>query len=154
MNILFVCLGNICRSPAAHAVFLQQIKQHNLSSCLQVDSAGTGNWHIGEPPDKRAIKAGAQYGYDLSPLRARQISTEDFYQFDLILAMDKQNLSDLQPLKPVDSQANIELFLNYSKRPEQEVPDPYYGDAEGFTQMFELIIEACEHIIAKQKTQN
>ncbi len=153
MNILFVCLGNICRSVSAQAVCAHQLEIAQLTQ-IKTDSAGTGHWHIGEPPDKRAIKVGAQYGYDLSPLRARQISTEDFYQFDLILAMDKQNLSDLQQLKPMDSQANIELFLDYSQNQKQDVPDPYYGDAEGFTQMFELIIEACEHIIAKQKTQN
>lgn len=147
MKVLFVCLGNICRSPTAEAVFRSYLKQHKLESQVTVDSAGTGDWHVGHSPDKRAILKGKQRGYDLSRLKARQASEDDFAQFDYILAMDKQNLIDLQSLMPTDSQINPELFLNYAGLEQAEVPDPYFGGDKGFDEVIDLVEKACEGLI-------
>lgn len=130
-SILFVCLGNICRSPSAQAIMATL-----TPSCIFLDSAGTSTHHIGEPPDKRAIAVGKQFGVDLSPLRARQLGVQDFYDFDVIFAMDKQNLADIQKLAPKDATAAIRLFDEFDQA---NVADPYYGDIGDFEQMFKHI---------------
>lgn len=147
MKVLFVCLGNICRSPTAEAVLRALLERHDLASNIQVDSAGTGDWHIGHPPDERAIAKGRDRGYDLSALRARQVSIEDFNQFDYILAMDKQNLANLQKLMPANAQVHPQLLLDYAGMSNAEVPDPYFGGEDGFDEVVDLVEQACEGLI-------
>ena len=148
-RILFVCLGNICRSPTAEGVFCQRALVAGLPA-LQIDSAGTAGWHIGKAPDPRTIRAAAQRGYDLAPLRARQVAQDDFHQFDFILAMDRNNLADLQAIRPSRSVAELGLFLDYASAfSEREVPDPYYGGDQGFEQVLDLIENASDGLIAR-----
>lgn len=142
VRVLFVCLGNICRSPTAEGVFRAQVKKAGLDDRIEIDSAGTGAWHVGNPPDKRATAAAAARGYDLSPLRARQAVSEDFEQFDYVLAMDEDNLHNLKRLKQ-GGKASPELFLEaYGSLSAREVPDPYYGGDEGFELVLDLIEDA------------
>jgi low molecular weight protein-tyrosine phosphatase len=147
VNVLFVCLGNICRSPTAHAVFQQLVDASRLHDVITVDSAGTGDWHIGKAPDQRSTAAGALRGYDLSVLRARQVSALDFRRYHYILAMDLQNLRDLQQLRPADYGGELALFLNYGQSNEREVPDPYYGEGDGFEQVLDLVENAAAGLL-------
>jgi protein-tyrosine phosphatase len=143
-NILFVCLGNICRSPLAEGIALHLIKQHNLN--ISVDSAGTADYHIGQAPDIRTIKNAKTHGVDLSSLRARQFSVNDFNEFDIIYAMDKSNLNYILSLAQNQKQKNkVCLFLNavYLTQEDLEVPDPYYGDEKKFEEVFQLVHTAC-----------
>lgn len=147
-KVLFVCLGNICRSPTAHAVFESLVRNEALEGQIEVDSAGTGDWHIGHAPDKRASAAAAQRGYDMSTLRARQFCAEDFERFDYILAMDENNLADMQALAPASHRAQVKLFLDYSARfSEREVPDPYYGGDAGFEHVLDLVEDASRGLL-------
>lgn len=143
MRILFVCLGNICRSPSAEAVMRHYLQQSGLAERVYLDSAGTGDWHIGKAPDARARAAGQQRGYDLDSLRARQVTPSDFQEFDLILAMDHNNLTDLQRLRPASTTAELDLFLRRYQLVPAEVPDPYYGGPEGFEQVLDLLEQGC-----------
>ena len=151
VRVLFVCLGNICRSPTAHGVLLEKIRQRGLSSRIDVDSAGTGAWHIGKSPDARAMATASVQGYDLSPLRARQVCVDDFGQFDIIIAMDKNNLADLQALFASGHSKGTEpvLFLSeyLADQPILDVPDPYYGGDEGFEQVLNLVEKACDNLL-------
>ena len=148
-RILFVCLGNICRSPTAEGVFRQRALVAGMPA-LQIDSAGTAGWHIGKAPDPRTVRAAAQRGYDLASLRARQVVENDFHQFDFILAMDRNNLADLQAIRPARSSAELGLFLDYAGDfPESEVPDPYYGGDQGFELVLDLIENASDGLIAR-----
>ncbi|PTQ69930.1 low molecular weight protein-tyrosine-phosphatase [Pseudomonas sp. GV071] len=142
MRVLFVCLGNICRSPSAEGVFRQQLLQAGLDGLVEVDSAGTGPWHVGKPADSRASAAALQRGYDLSALRGRQVSKADFERFDLILAMDHSNFADLKALQPANSRAELDLYLRRYQLDEDEVPDPYYGGADGFEHVLDLLESA------------
>jgi len=151
MNILFVCLGNICRSPTAEGVFTQMLKDADLWSQVQVDSAGTGAWHCGNPPDKRSQQAAKARGYDLSKLRARQVQRSDFYDFDLILAMDASNLRDLQDIRPNNAKSELDLFLRRYQINPPQVPDPYQGGAAGFEQVLDLIEAASTALLAEVK---
>jgi protein-tyrosine phosphatase len=144
---LFVCLGNICRSPTAHAVFQQLVDAGGLRDAIVVDSAGTGDWHIGKAPDERATRAGASRGYDLSTLRARQVAAIDFNHYQYVLAMDLQNLRDLQQMKPADYRGELALFLNYGDSPEREVPDPYYGEGDGFERVLDMVEAAAAGLL-------
>lgn len=146
-SVLFVCLGNICRSPTAEAVFTAKAVELGRTD-LRIDSAGTGAWHVGNPPDRRATAHAKKRGYDLSPLRARAVSSADFDQFDLILAMDQQNLIDLVRAAPTDSRASIELFLDYEPSATTDVPDPYYGGDQGFEHVLDLIEAASDGLLA------
>lgn len=143
MKILFVCLGNICRSPTAEAVFRAVAARELPDVPLSIDSAGTAGYHVGEPPDRRTREAAARRGYDLSALRARVVEPGDFETFDLILAMDRQNLSTLKQRAPAHAHERLRLFLEFA--PEGgvlEVPDPYYGGENGFEQVLDLIEQA------------
>ena len=136
-SILFVCLGNICRSPTAEGVFRVLAEQQNRAYCI--DSAGTGNWHAGEPPHPPSVKAAKRRGYDISGQRARQVRREDFNDFDLILAMDRNNLADLRAIMPPDATAELGLFLDYAPElKRKDVPDPWY------TGEFDLVIDLIE----------
>lgn len=147
MRILFVCLGNICRSPTAEAILRHQLVAAGLESQVEVDSAGTGDWHLGKSPDARAIQAGAARGYDLGSLTARQVTSADFYHFDLVLAMDKDNLAYLHQLQPVDAPAKLDLLLERYELQPAEVPDPYYGGEQGFQQVLDLLEQACAELV-------
>ena len=149
VKILFVCLGNICRSPTAHGIFEQMLQNKNLQESIQCDSCGTGAWHVGESPDERAQQMAIGKGYDLSHLRARRIESEDYYEFDYILAMDTRNLADVITKVPNDFSGELRLFLDYS--PDNaitEVPDPYQGEKESFERVFNIIESACVGLLA------
>lgn len=149
MKLLFVCLGNICRSPTAHAVMRQKVQQAGLP--IAVDSAGTSASHRGDAPDARSIKVASQYSF--KGLRSRPVQEQDFSQFDLILAMDAQNLTELQRRCPPEHQHKIKLLLEY--HPEypkwREVPDPYYGGSGGFALVLQLIEQSCENLLQQLK---
>ena len=147
VRVLLVCLGNICRSPTAHAVFLQRVAQAGLLAQVQVDSAGTGDYHIGAAPDARAVAAGATRGYDLTPLRARQVVSSDFEAFDLLLAMDENNLRDLQRLCPPALQHKLQLFMDFAGTKMHNVPDPYYQDAAAFQHVLDLVETAADGLL-------
>ncbi|CAA0097455.1 Low molecular weight protein-tyrosine-phosphatase YfkJ [BD1-7 clade bacterium] len=147
-KVLFVCLGNICRSPTAHGIFEKMIAEAGLQNHIGVDSCGTGAWHIGNPPDDRTIAAAAGRGYDLSALRARKLCAADFDDFDYILAMDTRNLADIIKNAPDNYPGRIQLLLDYLEDDNiLEVPDPYYGNGEGFERVFGLIESACESLL-------
>lgn len=149
-KILFVCLGNICRSPTAEGVLRARALKNNLTG-LHIDSAGTGDWHIGDPPDPRATQIALQRGYDIAHLRARQVTSADFARFTHILAMDRNNLSDLQTMAPDGHGAELRLFLDYAGTPNSDVPDPYFGGADGFNPVLDLIEFACDGLLDSLK---
>lgn len=147
IRVLFVCLGNICRSPTAHGVFEQKVRQNGLSDHVYIDSCGTGSWHIGKAPDSRATAHARARGYDLTHLRARQVQARDFDEFDYILAMDESNLRDLDLLCPPGSKAMPQLFLSFGDYSETEVPDPYYGGEQGFERVLDLVESASDGLL-------
>ncbi len=141
MRILFVCLGNICRSPMAEGVFRAEAARRGLD--VEIDSAGTSDWHVGEPPDPRAREAAAGIGIDISALRGRQATRRDMRTHDLILAMDRENLDHLKRLAGPEHAHKVRLFLDFAPdRMEDEVPDPYYGGPEGFAHVLDLLQDA------------
>ena len=143
LRILFVCLGNICRSPMAEGLFRRELERRGIDHLVEVDSAGTGSWHIGEPPDERAQRAIARRGVDISGLRGRQVKRADLDAFDLILAMDAENLSDLMALADEEQMQRIRLFMEFAPAMgTREVPDPYFGGEEGFEHVLDLLQEA------------
>ena len=147
MHILFVCMGNICRSPTAEAVFRTYARNAGLAERLVIDSAGTGGWHVGKGPDQRACLAAARRGYDLSALRARQVTVDDFQRFDLILAMDHDNLERLQALRPQGARGTLDLLLRRYKLDDHAVPDPYFGGEDGFERVLDLIETAAAALL-------
>jgi len=147
IRVLMVCLGNICRSPTAHGVFQQRVQESKLQERILVDSAGTGSWHIGESPDRRTAKAASARGYQLDHLVARQVESQDFLDFDYLLAMDRDNLAALRDQRPPDANCRIELFLDYSNHAENEVPDPYYSGVDGFELVLDMVEEASERLL-------
>lgn len=148
IKVLFVCMGNICRSPTAEAVFSHYVENAGLSKQIMIDSAGTIDFHTGKAPDLRAQRAAQQRGYDMSSLRARQVEQGDFYRFDYVLAMDLNNLAVLQQLAPPGSNANARLFLEYARHhSEREVPDPYYGGSGGFECVLDMVEDAAEGLL-------
>jgi len=150
--VLFVCLGNICRSPTAEGVFRAALKQVGMADRIVADSAGLGDWHVGSPPDRRAILAAQRRGYDLTKLRARQVELADFARFGWILAMDRAILRELEELRPAEFAGHLGLFLDFA--PElgvHEVPDPYYGGQEGFERVLDLVEAASARLIDEMR---
>lgn len=150
VKVLFVCMGNICRSPTAEGIFRHLVREAALEEQILIDSAGTHDYHIGKPPDRRAQAAAAQRGYDLSALRGRQVARSDFDEFDYILAMDAENLANLNRIKPPQYRAQVGLFLEHSRRfSEREVPDPYYGGAQGFEHVLDMVEDAAAGLLER-----
>ena len=141
VKVLFVCLGNICRSPVAEGVFQQKVTAAGLDADVLVDSAGTGGWHAGAPPDRRMTETAARHGVDLSRLKARQLQRDDLTEFDHVFVMDKQNLHDTLFLDPDgDHGTRVRLFREFDPDPgDYQVPDPYYGGADGFEAVFQMV---------------
>ena len=148
VSVLFVCMGNICRSPTAETVFRHYVESAGVSEHILIDSAGTHAYHVGDPPDLRSQRAALQRGYDLSKLRGRQVCREDFRRFDYVLAMDSSNLGILQRLATPDSSAVTRLFLEYARHhAEREVPDPYYGGEDGFEHVLDMVEDAAQGLL-------
>lgn len=148
INVLFVCMGNICRSPTAGGVFYHLVRTHGLEDVIRVDSAGTHANHEGEKPDPRACASALEKDYDISFSKARKVRNEDFEEFDYILPMDNANLSFLQVKSPLIHRNKIELFLNYHpEKSGEEVPDPYYSDNDLFGGVFKMIEESCWNML-------
>jgi len=147
-RVLFVCMGNICRSPTAEGVFRNLIRKQGLDASIYLDSAGTHDYHTGKSPDPRAVDAAKRRGVDITDLRARQVSIEDFEIFDFILAMDHANYADLMRECPKVHRSRIKMFLDYARNhPEQEVPDPYFGGGQGFEHVLNLVEDASEGLL-------
>lgn len=147
-KILFVCMGNICRSPLAEGIFRHLVINAGRASEFELESAGTGGWHQGNPPDPRSIAVAASHGIDISGQRARRISADDFRRFDLILALDRDNLRNLQKIAPADSAGRLHLFSHYATGHTDDVPDPYYGGQEGFERVYTMLLTGCNSLLA------
>ena len=148
IRILFCCMGNICRSPTAEAVFHRYVENAGLTENILIDSAGTHDYHIGDAPDARTQRAAKLRGYDMSKLRGRQVEVADFGRFDYVLAMDEANLSILRRLRPHDTQSHLGLFLEYAEHhTEREVPDPYYGGSDGFERVLDMVEDAANGLL-------
>jgi protein-tyrosine phosphatase len=148
MSVLFVCMGNICRSPTAEGVFRRVVEERAPGLALEIDSAGTHDYHVGEPPDERAVAAAARRGIDLRRMRARQVEDADFERFDLIVAMDRLNREALFARSPESSHERIRLFMEFAGSSElEDVPDPYYGGPVGFEQVLDLAEEAAAGLL-------
>jgi len=146
-SVLFVCLGNICRSPLAEGVFLHLVAEAGSADDVVVDSAGTGAWHVGERPDPRSLEVAERHGIEL-PGHARRVTEEDFHRFARIVAMDRSNLSDLESLRPADSDTVLELLRDHDPDPgDGEVPDPYYGGDDGFDRVYRMVRRSCEVLL-------
>lgn len=155
VKVLFVCMGNICRSPTAEAVFRQLVEQEGLTDSIHIDSAGTHDYHIGEAPDARTQRAAQRRGYDMSALRGRQVGRADFQGFDYVLAMDEANLAILRRMRPDNASGHLGLFLEFAARHiEREVPDPYYGGADGFERVLDLVEDAAAGLLAHIKVRH
>lgn len=154
VSVLFVCMGNICRSPTAHGVFRQRVAAAGLGDRILVESAGTHAYHVGHPADERSQGAALTRGYDLGDLRARLISSRDLSRFDYILAMDEANLADLKRNTPEGSAVQPRLFMEFSARfPGREVPDPYTGGPQGFEEVLDMIEDACDGLLETIKKE-
>ena len=148
IRVLFVCMGNICRSPTAEGVFRKRISEHRLDGLVDVASAGTHAYHVGQAPDQRAQRAAASRGYDLSSLRARKVAPKDFEYFDFVLAMDRENLESLRLACPVKHHDRRGLLRDYAKSfNEDEVPDPYYGSGRGFDRVLDMVEDATQGLL-------
>lgn len=147
IKVLFVCLGNICRSPTAEGIFRKRVENEGLSAAIDVDSAGTSDWHIGGPPDDRSQAAAEARNIDISGLRARQAKPDDFHTFDYVIAMDGSNFTKLSALAPAGQEHRLHMCLSFAPDIEiEDVPDPYY---EGnFDKIFDLITQACDGLLA------
>jgi protein-tyrosine phosphatase len=154
-RVLMVCTGNICRSPTAEGVLRAKLQAAGLHRWVEVDSAGTHGYHVREAPDPRAQRHAARRGYDLSALRARRVVVEDFERFDHVLAMDGDNLAHLRELAPGGNAARLDLLMAYARQPDlpREVPDPYYGAAEGFERVLDLVEHACDGLVEHLRRQ-
>lgn len=141
-SVLFVCLGNICRSPTAEGVFRRQVEQAGLQDQVYIDSCGTSNWHIGKGPDPRTLEAAEKRGFDLSELKARQFTEKDLDTFDYVIVMDRQNLADVKDIWRQNGGTEPRLFLEFGESGLAEVPDPYFGGEDGFEHVLDLVEEA------------
>jgi protein-tyrosine phosphatase len=154
MRILFVCLGNICRSPTAEIVFREIVAREAPDLRVEIDSAGTAAYHVGSPPDSRTRQAALRRGYDMSALRARVVEPQDFGRFDLILAMDRQNIDALRQRAPATAHQRIRLFLEFAYETDTtEVPDPYYGGPNGFEEVLDLVEAAARGLLQHVRTE-
>jgi protein-tyrosine phosphatase len=153
VSVLFVCMGNICRSPTAEGVFRHYVSEAGLAELFEIDSAGTHAYHVGEPPDKRAQQAAARRGFSLEDIRARRVAPEDFERFHHIIAMDQDNLVMLQEQAEAGQREKIRLFLEFSSGPETEVPDPYYGGVTGFERVLDLVEDASRGLLDMLRTR-
>lgn len=150
INVLFVCMGNICRSPTAEGVFRRLVRSAGMEKEIHIDSAGTHDYHVGNPPDRRAQQAASQRGYDLANLRGRQVSPADFARFDYILAMDFDNLANLQRICPEQYTSRVYLLMEFSEKFDaREVPDPYFGGPQGFEQVLDMVEDAAEGLLQR-----
>ncbi len=155
VSVLFVCMGNICRSPTAEGVFRKLVADAGLDEQIHIESAGTHAYHTNEPPDRRAQAAAERRGFELSDLRARRVSEKDFVEFDLILAMDKLNLVTLQDRASEDCTSSIRLFLEFSEAArETEVPDPYYGGTAGFERVLDIVEAAADGLLQQIRKEH
>lgn len=155
VRVLFVCLGNICRSPTAEGVFRLTVQRAGLLEHIEIDSAGTHAYHVGEPPDARAQEAARRRGIDLSGLRGRRVTRADFERFDYLLAMDEENYQNLMAICPPAQEDKVRLFLEFAPhRPEREVPDPYFGGNAGFERVLDMIEEASAGLLAHLRRQH
>jgi protein-tyrosine phosphatase len=153
-SVLVVCTGNICRSPTAHGVLRDLVREAGLHGAVRVDSAGTHDYHAGEPPDERAQAHALRRGYDLSGLRARQIEDADFEHFDLLLAMDRGHLRMLERQCPSEHRHKLRLFMEFAATAStREVPDPYYGGPDGFEQVLDLVEDAARGLVTRLRAQ-
>jgi len=146
-RVLFVCTGNICRSPTAEGVFRALVRKAGLEDRIETDSAGTHAYHVGDPPDERAVRAARRRGWDISALRARKVEAEDFETFDLILALDRGHLRLLERMRPKGSRAEVRLFLSDGR----DVPDPYYGGPADFDHALDLIEEGAREVLGESR---
>ncbi|OZC03017.1 low molecular weight protein-tyrosine-phosphatase [Rubricoccus marinus] len=151
VRVLFVCLGNICRSPVAEGLFQQKVEAAGLGAEIEVDSAGTGGWHVGAPPDARMTATAARHGTDLSRLKARQLTRADLDHFSHVFVMDKANLHDTLYLDPDgDRSTQVRLFREFDPEPgDYQVPDPYYGGDDGFEQVYAMVDRTCDAILER-----
>lgn len=147
--ILFVCLGNICRSPLAEGVFRTVVSERGLDGAFEIDSAALGGWHVGEPPDSRSVVVARRFGIDISDQRVRLIMAGDFARFDLIFGMDRANMCRLRQLAPEAAHDRIHMLMAFALGREEEVPDPYYGDEADFLAVYGRIREACEALVER-----
>ncbi|MEN8205090.1 MAG: low molecular weight protein-tyrosine-phosphatase [Pseudomonadota bacterium] len=155
ISVLFVCMGNICRSPTAQGVFERLVADNDLADLIQIDSAGTHAYHIGESPDERASAAALKRGVDLSSQQARRVGPDDFHEFDYVIAMDSSNFGDLASSCPPEHEAKLRLFMEFAADQEtNEVPDPYYGGTTGFERVLDLIEEASAGLLAEIRRQH
>ncbi|HET8700258.1 MAG TPA: low molecular weight protein-tyrosine-phosphatase [Nitrococcus sp.] len=155
IRVLFVCMGNICRSPTAEGIFRHLVKSSGVAHLIETDSAGTHDYHIGRPPDPRAMAAAARRGIDIGDLRARMVDDLDFSSFDWILAMDSSNLAWLQARAPAESRERIHAFLDFAPAlMECEVPDPYFGSRDGFDYVLDLVEEAARGLLQAIRDQH
>lgn len=147
-RVLFVCMGNICRSPTAEGMLRKRLQDEGLDASVEIDSCGTGAWHVGQAPDPRAVQAASERGVDLSGLRGRQLAQEDFAQFDEILVMDTDNLDQVLARRPEGSRARVSRLLHYANQPDTDVPDPYFGGEAGFLRVLDQLELAVEGLTA------
>ena len=148
-SVLFLCLGNICRSPLAEGAFRALLAERGLAAAIHVDSAGTGGWHAGEAPDPRSVRHAQTRGYDLSAVRARQVHASDFHEFDLILAADEVNLRELRRRCPQELHPRLRLFLD-----DIALPDPYYGESDGFEKVLDLVEKQAVLLVSRWSRPN
>lgn len=154
VKVLFVCMGNICRSPTAHGVFQSMVDAQDLNKKILVDSAGLVSFHVGNPPDLRSQAAAREHNVELSHLRARQFVSTDFMDFDFLLAMDESNYSRIQRLQPENPRGQLSMMLEHSSQYDRpEIPDPYYGD-DGFELVYDMIADACSGLLKTIRQQN
>lgn len=155
ISVLFCCMGNICRSPTAEAVFRARVEEAGLAQQITIDSVGTHDYHIGNPPDLRTQRAAMGRGYDMSMLRGRQVEVADFSRFDYVLAMDNANMAILYRLCPKEQRDRLGLFLEYAQKHKQrEVPDPYYGGEDGFERVLDMVEDAAEGLLFHIKNKH
>ena len=153
IRVLMVCLGNICRSPTAEAMLRRKVHEAGLDERVEVDSAGTSDYHVGSPPDRRAVAHGERRGLRMQHLRGRRVERADFERFDWILAMDEDNLADLKRLRPAGSRAHVALLMSFAPEAgSREVPDPYGGGADGFERVLDLTTAAADGFIASLRS--